>query len=177
MQHIILLRGVNVGGRNMKMEELKSCLKKAGFENVITVLQTGNVIAEAGKISEEDVHAKVISVLEKAFHYPARVLVISPEKLQQVVNHIPFKEKSEDYHRYVLFTSKGFETELVKNSPELDNSLEEIVAGKDVVYWKVKKGLTLDSTFGKYQDKASNKEFITNRNLNTLEKIIAKTNL
>lgn len=174
MQYIILLRGVNVGGRNIKMQELRYCLEKSGFKNVITVLQTGNAILETNKVSPEELQGKIETVLEKAFNYPAQVLAISPDKLQKIINAVPFKKKNDDFHRYILFTKNGFEKDIVKKSPELDNSLEEIVAGKNVVYWRVKKNFTLDSTFGKYLGKSASKEFVTNRNLNTLEKIIAK---
>ena len=51
---------------------------------------------------------------------------------------------------------KEFEKELVKHAGELDNTLEAVSTGKDVVYWRVLKGHTLDSTFGKYMNKAAN---------------------
>lgn len=41
-------------------------------------------------------------------------------------------------------------------------------------YWKVKKGFTLDSNFGKILGKKSFKDSLTSRNINTIEKIIAK---
>ena len=43
--HVALLRGINVGGKNMiKMPALKACFKAGGFEDVVTYIQSGNVL-------------------------------------------------------------------------------------------------------------------------------------
>ena len=36
-KYVAFLRGVNVGGRIVKMTELKACFEKAGFKNVFHV--------------------------------------------------------------------------------------------------------------------------------------------
>ena len=41
------LRGVNVGGVNLKMAEVATALSDAGFTNVRTILATGNVLLES----------------------------------------------------------------------------------------------------------------------------------
>lgn len=174
MQYIILLRGVNVGGRIIKMDELKKCLEKAGFSNVITVLQTGNVIIDSKEKNTDKVHKAVESILTKTFNYPAKVTVITPEYLKAVIENYPFTNYGPEFHRYAVFTENGFEKEMIMQENALDKSVEEIKAGKEVLYWRVQKGHTLDSTFGKYMAKAATKHFLTNRNVNTLKKILAR---
>ena len=50
MKYVALLRGINVGGRNIiKMGALKVCLEQCGFVNVATFIQSGNVIFESDK--------------------------------------------------------------------------------------------------------------------------------
>jgi hypothetical protein len=49
---------------------------------------------------------------------------------------------------------------------------EQIALGDGVIYWRVKKGLTLDSAFAHYLTKSKYKAFNTNRNLNTLQKML-----
>ena len=45
--HLALLRGINVSGHNMiKMDTLKNLLENAGFQNVRTYIQTGNVFID-----------------------------------------------------------------------------------------------------------------------------------
>jgi uncharacterized protein (DUF1697 family) len=174
MQYIILLRGINVGGRTIKMDKLKSCLETAGYKKVLTVLQTGNLILESDEKTPGQLRSRIESHLTAAFNYPAKVLVIKPAQLKTVIAHYPFSDLGPEFHRYVIFTEKGFEQDLVKSAGALDKTIEDIGAGKDTVYWYVQKGHTLDSMFGKYMSKASAKHFLTNRNLNTLEKILAK---
>lgn len=174
MQYIILLRGVNVGGRTIKMAELKSCFEKNGYENVQTVLQTGNVIMDTSAKSSTKLQQQIETELTAAFNYSAKVLVITPTQLQETLEAFPYKNPGSDFHRYIVFTENGFEKELVTGCGNLDKDVEVVKAGKNVVYWRVLKGNTLDSAFGKYMNKAAAKYFITNRNMNTLEKILAK---
>lgn len=174
MQYVILLRGINVDGRTIKMEELKSCFEKAGYKNVITVLQTGNVILESKEKSTEKLQKEVEALLAKTFVYPAKVMVITPVQLASVIEQYPFTKYGAEYHRYAYFTEKGSEKELAAQAGISDKLTEEIVAGEGVIYWRVLKGHTLDSAFGKYTAKAAAKYFLTNRNLNTLEKILSK---
>ncbi|MCA9362448.1 DUF1697 domain-containing protein, partial [Candidatus Kaiserbacteria bacterium] len=45
MKHIALLRGINVGGNNIiKMTDLRACVEAAGFMDVSTYIQSGNII-------------------------------------------------------------------------------------------------------------------------------------
>lgn len=44
IEYAAFLRGVNVGGRVIKMAELKACFERVGFGDVRTFLQSGNVI-------------------------------------------------------------------------------------------------------------------------------------
>ncbi len=44
-QYLALLRGINVGGKNIiKMAELKACFEANGFGDVATYIQSGNVL-------------------------------------------------------------------------------------------------------------------------------------
>lgn len=174
MQYIIFLRGINVGGRNLKMDELKSCFEKNGYSNVQTILQTGNIILTANEKNPDALTKKTETLLEKTFHYPAKVIVILPEHLKQVLKANPFNEVDPNFHRYIVFLKNGFEKVVVKDFKTAKDAGEKISAGDGVIYWTVPKGSTLDSPFGKYIAKLAAKEFQTTRNVNTLEKILAK---
>ena len=45
MRYVILLRGVNVGGVSVKMAELRELLAGLGYDEVKTVLASGNALA------------------------------------------------------------------------------------------------------------------------------------
>lgn len=81
---IALLRGVNVGGAtSLAMADLRELLVDAGYENVTTYIQSGNVMLDHTKRSsaqlEDDIGAR-----EAAFGRDVTVVVCSP-KLPPVV--------------------------------------------------------------------------------------------
>lgn len=174
MQYIVLLRGINVGGRTIKMADLKACFEQAGYRSVQTLLQTGNVILEGKETTEALMQQAAEALLNRTFHYPARVVVLTPRRLREVIGKYPFGEPAPDLHRYIVFTEPGYAGELAGQAGPGNTGTEQVVAGKDVVYWQVPRGETLTSPFGKLMAKVSRRHLLTNRNVNTLEKILAK---
>lgn len=170
MNYVAFLRGVNVGGRIIKMADLKTCLGRAGFDNVKTVLQSGNVIFESDKTDTAKLKEQMEQALSETFSYPAKVQVIPMQKLKEIIAANPFAGAPADYHQYVIFIENDLETQLVA---EAGRQLgEQVQAGQNVVYWKVKKGDTLKTPFAKLLTKSKYKQFNTNRNINTLRKLI-----
>jgi uncharacterized protein (DUF1697 family) len=169
-KYVAFLRGINVGGRIIKMAELKVCFEKLGLKNVSTLLNSGNVIFESG-LEESELKRKIEETLTGTFNYPAKVWVISLDNIEKIVDKNPFSNASADYHQYVIFFEENLEKDFVDEPMDLVD--EEVKAGKDVVYWKVEKGATLKSHHGKLLSKAKYKEFNTNRNINTLKKLLS----
>ncbi len=170
MIYIVLLRGINIGGRKVKSADLKRCFNEAGFQKAQTVLATGNVIIESGK-KPKDLRLQIEKMLLDAFHFPVRICLVDAGKLNGIIQNYPF-EKEEAFHRYVIFRDVPAE---VDNS-KLDKDIEKVKSDNKVIYWQVRKGRTLDSDFAKAFAKKSAKNFSTTRNLNTLEKIQKKIN-
>ena len=65
MEYVAFLRGVNVGGRIIRMAELKACFEKAGFSEVKTFLQSGNITFESDK-DKADLKNEIEVLLTKA---------------------------------------------------------------------------------------------------------------
>lgn len=172
-RYVAFLRGVNVGGRIVKMADLKTCLEKAGFADVKTFLQSGNVSFESDKTST-DLKKQMEELLSKTFGYPAKLQVISITNLRKIIDDYPFGKAGASSHDYVIFIENGLEKDLIKESYELAAG-EKVQAGAGVVYWRVDKGSTLQSNFSKLLSKATYREFNTNRNLKTLQKIVTSS--
>ncbi len=168
-KYVAFLRGINVGGRIIKMAELKACFEKAGFKDVSTLLQTGNVVFESN-LTEPKLKKQIEELLTKEFNYPAKVQVISIKNLKKIVQDNPFANAPADYHQYVIFIENDLEIQLVADAGKQLG--EEVKAGHAVVYWKVRKGQTLTTPFAKLLTKSKYKDFNTNRNINTLQKIL-----
>jgi uncharacterized protein (DUF1697 family) len=168
-KYVAFLRGINVANRIIKMADLKVCFEKAGYKNVKTLLQSGNVIFESEKNASQ-LKKEIEETLTRTFNYPAKAQVLNLEKLNQIINDYPFGEATSVQHDYVIFMENGLEKDLVNETCELAPG-EQVQAGNSVVYWRVDKGSTLVSNFAKLLTKAKYKNFNTNRNIKTLQKI------
>jgi len=165
--YVALLRGVNVGGVNMKMAELAQVVRDLGYENVKTVLASGNVLFETMDASAA-AKSKLETALRAAFGYEAWVHVLTAAQVRKIVDAYPYP-RSDDRHAYVVFVEKdSVRDELL--AVDLDEEIEKAQKGAGVIYWTVPKGSTLDSAMGKAQSASKHKPWLTTRNLNTLEK-------
>jgi uncharacterized protein (DUF1697 family) len=108
MQYLVLLRGINVGGRNkVPMAELRTVLEGLGFENVSTYIASANVFLESA-LSAKKVADAIEAALPKAFKLDAelvRVAVISAAELEAVVKHRPkgFGDEPATYNSDAIF--------------------------------------------------------------------------
>ena len=152
------------------MADLRETLGGLGLDNVDTILQSGNVRFDSNQSGQ-----KLQSTIEKAlgtrFGYEAHVQVIERGKLDKVIEAYPFGTAGEGSHDYVVFMERGLENDLAAEEVELANG-ERVAAGDGVIYWRVDKGSTLQSRFGKLLTKARYRDFNTNRNLRTLRKLL-----
>ncbi len=87
--YIILLRGVNVGGKNLlPMKELKSLLEDASFDNVKTYIQSGNIVLKSAKNPE-----KIIGeLIQNNFSFTPEVMVLSESEFHTSVSNNPYPE-------------------------------------------------------------------------------------
>jgi uncharacterized protein (DUF1697 family) len=174
-KYVAFLRGINVGGRIVKMADLKECFESLGLTDVMTVLQSGNVVFAAGKSglnSEDEIQKALEIAVSKRFNYDAKIQVYSMDTVRKVVEGYPF-ESREGFHDYVIFLEGALVDEMMSFAETLKPEVEKIAAGKRVVYWMAPKGQTLKNEMSKLLVKAKFKEFNTVRNINTLQKIVA----
>ena len=170
-RYVAFLRGVNVGGVNMKMADVAAALTEAGFTSVKTILASGNVVLE-GPTTAAKVRTKAEATLRDAFGYEAWVLVYDIETVRAVAEAYPFEAEVEGHHSYVTFVSdKDVLDELAALADEAGPQ-EKIARGEGVLYWQVPKSSTLDSTIGKTMGKKRYKSSTTTRNLRTLAKVL-----
>ncbi len=170
-RYVGLLRGVNVGGVNMRMADLAEVVRGLGYDDVVTVLASGNVLfttAEAGSTAK----GRLEAALRERFGYEAWVHVLTQDAVRAIVDAYPF-ERSGDRHAYVVFAMDAA-TRRDLLGVEFDGGVEKVQPGDGVLYWTVPKGLTVDSAFGAAQGSGRHKQWLTTRNLNTLEKLLAR---
>lgn len=170
-RYAAFLRGINVGGVNLKMADLAAALQDAGFEDVHTVLASGNVVLSASG-SAATVKKKAEATLRDQFGYDAWVLVYGLDTVQEIADGYPFEAEVDGHHSYVTFVSDDDILDELAALADDAGPDEKIQRGNGVLYWQVPKSKTLESAIGKTMGKKRYKSCTTTRNLRTLAKVL-----
>jgi uncharacterized protein (DUF1697 family) len=98
---VALLRAVNVGGRNpVPMAELRRVLEDAGYADVRTVIQSGNVVFAHPKPSAAEIEA----LIDAAFGVRPTVVLRSARQLRALAESHPFG--ADTSHTHVAFLAR-----------------------------------------------------------------------
>ena len=104
---VALLRGVNVGGhRRLPMADLRAALEEAGYEDVRTLLQSGNVVLRSDRKADA-VGSGVARVIADGFGHDVHVVTRTGAQLAKIVESDPFADDATDGAKhFVAFQSK-----------------------------------------------------------------------
>lgn len=170
-RYAAFLRGVNVGGVNLKMAEVAQALEKAGFTSVRTVLASGNVLLDS-RAGVAAVRTRAEKVLREAFGYEAWVLAYPIDTVAAISAAYPFEREVEGHHSYVTFVADEVVLDELAAMAADARPYEKIARGDGVIYWQVPRNGTLSTTIGKTMGKKRYKSSTTTRNLRTLDKVL-----
>ncbi|MDA4105900.1 DUF1697 domain-containing protein [Mycolicibacterium holsaticum] len=170
-RYAAFLRGVNVGGVNLKMADVAEAFQDAGFSNVRTILATGNVLLDS-PAKEATVRRRAEKALRERFGYDAWVLAYDLDTVRAISEAYPFEREVDGHHSYVTFVTDPQVLDELVGLAEDAGKHEKIRRGDGVVYWQVAKSATLDSVMGKTMGKKRYKSSTTTRNLRTVEKVL-----
>jgi uncharacterized protein (DUF1697 family) len=97
-QWVALFRGINVGGRNLlPMKGLAELLAGQGCVDVVTYIQSGNVVFWHHDVNPQKLAHKISTQIEKDFGFSPEVYLLSAEDLAKCVAHNPFKQAEQDH--------------------------------------------------------------------------------
>jgi len=171
---IALLRGINVGGKNIiKMEQLKQVFDDMGFSDVKTYIQSGNVIFRTAESDTLKLTNRIENQLQKNFSAEIKTLVLTADNLAETVKNAPenFGTEPEKFRYDVWFLLPLTLINDVVSKVRLREGVDFLHAGKNVIYTT-----RLTSQMGKsYFSKISQMPFyknITIRNWNTATKLL-----
>lgn len=137
MRQIVLLRGVNVGGRNkLPMAALREALEDAAMREVATYVQSGNVVldsdAKPGALAD-----RVAGAIADRFELDVGVVVRTRAELAKVVAHDPLGDVAEQPKLYqVTFCAAHPGKDAVAKLADVAVEGERVVArGREVYAW------------------------------------------
>lgn len=137
VKQIVLLRGVNVGGRNrVPMPDLREALEAAGMEDVVTYVQSGNVVLSS-KAKPDALARECEAVITERFGLSIAVVVRTREQLAEVVKRNPLEDVAEQEKLYqVTFCSgKPDEDALAKVAERAVDGERVIAHGQEIYAW------------------------------------------
>ena len=172
MKYVLLLRGINVGGKNkVAMSDLKDMISKLGYENVITYINSGNIIFESND-KKEIVKEKISHMLE-TFPFSINKVILTQEEYLDEISNLPEWWSEELFRRDVLFYSDKVDYSVMKERIKMMPLNDEMVHfGKWAVFWgKLNEKEYLKTSYHKLLMKESFYKSITIRNARTFEKI------
>jgi len=91
-KYISLLRGINVSGqKKILMADLKALYESLSFNNVITYIQSGNIIFEYPSEDKAEIKSKIEKALETKYNFQVPVEVLTDLDFKNILNDCPFK--------------------------------------------------------------------------------------
>ena len=172
MKYVLLLRGINVGGKNkVSMAELKEMISHLGYTNVISYINSGNIIFDTSD-SIETINKNISKILNT---YPFKInkVILSQSEYLEELENLPSWWFNDLYRKDVLFYTDEIDYSHMKARIEQMPLQDEAVHfGKCAVFWgKYNETSFLKTSYHKYLIKESFYKSITIRNARTFEKI------
>lgn len=175
MKYIALLRGINVGGNNkVSMAELRVCFEGAGFTNVSTYINSGNVLFESSETSDAKLVDMCEAAIEGKFGFRVICAVISAKELKDSMSHAPDwwnKDAPVVKHNALFVIAPKTAREIMDEVGEPKLEYEQVAAHGRVIFWSA-----TFKTFGRTQYSKivgmPAYQFVTIRNSNTAKKLV-----
>jgi uncharacterized protein (DUF1697 family) len=176
--YVILLRGINVGGKNkIPMAELKLFLEEQGFKDVVTYIQSGNVVLRSD-LPAKRLSAKIENSLPKKFKLDSsliKIVALERKTFKNIVAKAP-KEFGKDNSKYRYFVLFLMGTRASKAMKEIDvrEGIDKAWQGKAAIYYRLP-SLTSPHATKSYLNKVAQKSIyaaITMRNWKTTTKLL-----
>lgn len=175
---IVLLRGVNVSGKNkLPMADFRAALTAAGFASVQSYIQSGNVVLEADEqLSQDDVSKAFQSVLSDSFNIDTPVMILNKERLRGAVKANPLGQEFEKPNwMFLYFLSEAPTSPNLEKLTELTSENERWELLGDVFYVFAGDGAGRSKLIARAEKLLG--VSATARNWKTVQKLIEMTNV
>ena len=172
MRYILLLRGINVGGKNkVSMNDLKARLEDLGYQNVVTYINSGNVIFD----TDDDlatIKDNITTILGR-FPFTIKHVILTKDEYLDEVSNLPEWWHQTLARKDVLFYTDGVDSEYIKERIGQMPLHDEIVHfGKKAVFWgKYTEKEFLRTSYHKLLMKEKFYPLITIRNGRTFDRL------
>jgi uncharacterized protein (DUF1697 family) len=138
IKYLALLRGINVGGKNIiKMADLKASFEAMGLSNVMTYIQSGNVLFQSAEKDKPTLTDRIERALSSQFNFEARIVTVAHKELDAIVREAPdgFGKDGESYRYDVIFLKELLTPKEAMKSVTTKAGVDTAHAGRQVLYF------------------------------------------
>ena len=177
MIYVALLRGINVGGNNkISMKLLKETFERVGMEEVITYINSGNVIFKTSCYSMNELSVLLEKAILKDFSLDIKVLLRTYEDFESLLAKIPENWGNNSVMKCdVLFLWEDITPQELIDQAMPKPDIDTVISYDKEVIWIVSKDNVTKSNLNKLIGTKAYKK-VTVRNINTTRKIYTLMN-
>ncbi len=170
--YVALLRGINVGGNNkVPMSVLKELFEKNGFDNVLTYINSGNVMFGSVENNLTLLTDKIERLLKVHFEFDIKTTIRSGENIRNLIRKLPQTwQNNTEQKTDILFLWEKYNNakslQLIKTNPAVDN----LIYIDGAIVWNILRKNYSKSSMHKFIGSELYKN-MTARNINTVRKL------
>ena len=176
MKYIALLRGINISGKNkISMSELKKELEENKYQNVVTYLNSGNVIFESNTDSKETIMHDIYRIIQDKFNLEIPIFIMTMYELEDILNNTPKWWGTDDKNIYdnLIFIIPPTKYEDVYNAVgNPKENIEKIKEYNNSIFWSYDLKNYRKSNWWSKTASTNIKDKITIRTANTMKKVL-----
>jgi len=176
MKYIVLLRGINISGKNkISMPALKSVLEETGFRNVVTYLNSGNVIFDSDITSKEILTERICSIIKEKFDLKIPVFITTAPELEEVLKGAPDWWDTSDkniYNNLIFIIPPTTYAMVYSTIGEPSENIDKIKEYKNHIFWSFDLKNYKKSNWWIKTANTIIKDNITIRTANTIKKVL-----
>jgi len=169
--YVALLRGINLGARRIKMDALRALFESLGFEEVSTILASGNVVFSSTRQSLPQLHDMIAAAMKKEFGFDVTMQIRKLSDIRELMANSPFAALTPNKHTHWFVTFLDAPAPTLPPFP--DKSATHVGARDNMMFYMFDTTAASSTDFMSYLDKHLGKR-VTTRNWNTIVKIVNK---
>ncbi len=176
-QYIAFLRGINVGGHRIKMDQLRVHFEEMGLTDVSTFIASGNVIFSADSEDVGDLSARIEQHLAQKLGYEVATFLRTPAQLDAIATlELPEGEDGAESFSsiYVSLLRGPAPDDMRARFADLATESDRFWFSGSEMYWGLQGKISESPLFGKGLELAFAGAPTTSRNMNTLRRLAAK---
>ncbi len=171
-RYIALLRGINVGGKNtVPMKELKALFEQAGFADVSTYINSGNVLFTA-EGSQTALAQQCEELIARRFGFAVPVMVITAAALKDAIAHAPdwWGHDADSTHNALFVLPPATPETLMPQIGDTKPEYEQVASHGPVIFWSAPRKTWSRTRYSKIVGTKAYSS-VTIRNANTARKL------